>query len=41
MSFLFGRKVTRDEQLANNKNIIKEAKKAIDKELFRINFENK
>ena len=41
MSFLTGRKVTLEEQVKNNKTAIRAAMREIDKELFRLDFENK
>lgn len=41
MSFISGRKVTLEEQVKNNRTAIKGAMREIDKELFRLEFENK
>lgn len=41
MSFVTGRKVTLEQQVKNNKDAIKMAMREIDKELFRLDFENK
>ncbi|CAL6104617.1 Vacuolar_protein sorting 2 [Hexamita inflata] len=41
MSFLTGRKVTMEDQVKQNRDAIRTAQKEIDKELFRLEFENK
>ena len=41
MSFLAGRRLTMEEQIKGNRDMIKGAVREIDKELFRMEFENK
>ena len=41
MSFITGRKVTLEQQVKNNRDAIRSAMREIDKELFRLEFENK
>ena len=38
MSFLAGKKLTMDEQLKNNKEMMKAATRELDKEIFNIDF---
>jgi hypothetical protein len=41
MTFLAGKKLTMEEQLKGNKDLIKGAVRELDKEVFNIDFQNK